>query len=151
MKDFPRSAYDEIGGVVYFARMLDKIRMHAAGKLPTDYHQNLGKGFDGRCSRFLRVDYPALGERVLQGGTDEEILAWCFAQGRRPSEEEILVWNSFMRKRGWRDEEDGTTAELEHYKTCSGLSHRDDILTLFDYYEVDEHRKASPAVTPPRL
>ena len=142
MKAFPRSAYDQVGGVVYFARMLDKIRIHAAGKLPPDYHENLGKGLDGRCLRFLRVDYPALGERVIQGGTDEEVLAWCFAHGRRPSEEEILVWNSFMRKRGWRDEEDGTTAELERYKAGSGLSHRGDILAFFDYYEVDEGRKA---------
>ena len=97
---YPRSACDKVGGIVYFARMLDKIRLHAAGKLPPDYHQNLSKGFDGRCSRFLRVDYAALRERVLQGGTDQEILEWSFEKGRRPTEEEILVWNSFMRKRG---------------------------------------------------
>jgi len=138
---FPRSAYDKTGGIVYFARMLDKIRQHAAGRLPPDYHQNLGRGFDGRCCRFLGVDYPALRARVLQGGTDQEILEWCFARGRRPNDEEILVWNSFMRKRGWHDEEDDTTEELEHYKAQSGLSHRQDLMTFFDYYEVDEGRK----------
>jgi len=138
---YPRSAYDKVGGIVYFARMLDKVRLQAAGKLPPDYHKNLSKGFDGRCSRFLRVEYSALRERVLQGGTDEQILEWCYTKGRRPNEEEILVWNSFMRKRAWRDEEDGTTKELERYKAQSSLSHRDDILTLFDYYEVDEGRK----------
>ena len=116
MNTYPRSAYDEVGGIVYFARMLDKIRLHAAGRLPADYHRNLGIAFDGRCSRFLRVEYSALRERVSQGGTDEEILVW-------------------------HDEEDGTTAELEHYKAQSGLSDRQDLLTLFDYYEVDEHRK----------
>ena len=141
MKSYPRSAYDKVGGLVFFARTLDKIRLHAAGKLPTDYHQNLGKGFDGRCCRFLKVDYGALRARVLQGGSDEDILQWCFAQGRRPSEEEVLIWNSFLRKRGWRDEEDGTTEELKRYKAQSGLSHRDDLLTFFDYYEVDEGRK----------
>ena len=141
MNTYPRSAYDKVGGIVYFARMLDKIRLHAAGRLPADYHRNLGIAFDGRCSRFLRVEYSALRERVLQGGTDEEILEWCVATGRRPNEEEILVWNGFMRKRGWRDEEDGTMAELERYKAQSGLSHRQDLLTLFDYYEVDERRK----------
>ena len=141
MKTYPRSAYAKVGGIVYFARMLDKIRLHSAHRLPADYHGNLGKAFDGRCSRFLRVDYSALCERVLQGGTDEEILEWCFTKGHRPNEEEILVWNSFMRKRGWRDEEDGTTKELENYKAQSGLSHRQDLLTLFDYYEVDEGRK----------
>jgi hypothetical protein len=137
----PRSAYDTVGGIVFFARMLDKIRLHAADRLPPEYHPNLAKGFDGRCCRFLKVDYAALRQRVLQGGTDEEVLEWGFAHGRRPTEEEILVWNSFMRKRGWRDEEDSTTAELENYKAQSGLSHRKDLLTFFDYYEVDEGRK----------
>lgn len=136
----PRSAYDQVGGIVYFARMLDKIRLHAAGKLPPEYHPNLSKGFDGRCCRFLRVNYAVLRERVLRGGTDPEVLEWCFAEGRRPTEEEVLVWDAFMRKRGWRDEEDGSTKELEHYKAQSGLSHRQDILTFFDYYEVDEGR-----------
>jgi len=120
--------------------MLDKIRLRAAGTLPPDYHQNLGQGFDGRCRRFLKVDYAALRAHVLQGGSDEDILEWCFAQGRRPNEEEILIWNSFLRKRGWRDEEDGTTEELERYKAQSGLSHRHDLTTFFDYYEVDEGR-----------
>jgi hypothetical protein len=141
METCPRSAYDKVGGIVYFARMLDKIRLQAAGKLPADYQQNLGRGFDGRCARFLGVAYVALRERVLLGGTDEEVLQWCFAQGRQPSDEEILVWNSFMRKRGWRDEEDGTTQELNEYKAQSGLSQRADLLTFFDYYEVDEGRR----------
>lgn len=137
----PRSAYDQISGLVYFPRMLDKIRLHAAGKLGADYHPNLGQGFDGRCCRFLHVEYPALRDRVLQGGTDEEILEWCFRQGRRPTEEEIFIWSSFLRKRGWRDEADGATKELEDYKAGSGLSHRKDLVTFFDYYEVDEGRR----------
>ncbi len=140
-RTYPRSAYDRVGGIVYFARMLDKIRLQAAGTLPGDYQENLGRGFDGRCTRFLGVTYAALRERVLLGGTDEAILEWCFARGRQPSEEEILVWNSFMRKRGWRDEEDGSTQELNDYKGQSGLSHRADLLTFFDYYEVDEGRR----------
>ena len=43
-----------------------------------------------------------------------------------------------MEKKGWRDEE---SAQLETYKAQSGLSNRDDIVTFFDYYEVDEMRK----------
>ena len=35
-----RSSYDKVGGIVYFGRMLDKIRLNAADKLPKDY--NLG-------------------------------------------------------------------------------------------------------------
>ena len=136
----PRSAYDRVGGLVYFARMLDKIRLHAAGRLPAAYHKNLGVGFDGRLVRFLRVDYRVLRDLVLQGGKDEELLRWCFEQGRRPNEEEIMIWNSFMVKRGWRDEADGSTQELNGYKAASGLSQRHDLVTFFDYYDVDEGR-----------
>ncbi len=134
---FPRSAFDRTGGIVYLARMLDKIRLRAAGKLRPEYEENAGVGFDGRCCRFLGVTYPALGERTLAGGTDEEILAWC----GHPNEEQILVWNKFMLKRGWRDEDDGSTQELAAYKAASGLAHRADLLTFFDYYEVDEGRR----------
>ena len=137
----PRSAHDRTGGIVYFARMLDKIRPHTAGTLRADYHANLGSGFDGRCCRFLGVEYAVLRDRVLEGGTDDEILAWCFAHGNRPNDEQVLVWNKFMLKRGWRDEDDGSTQELERYKASSGLAHRTNLVTFFDYYEVDEGRK----------
>ena len=137
----PRSAYDRTGGIVYFARMLNKIRLHAAGTLRSDFHSNLGSGFDGRCCRFLGIDYAALRSRVLEGGTDDEILSWSFARGKRPTDEQVLIWNKFMLKRGWRDEEDGSTQELEKYKAASGFAQRTDILTFFDYYEVDEGRK----------
>jgi len=46
-----------------------------------------------------------------------------------------------MLKRGWRDEDDGSTQELESYKAASGLADRADLVTFFDYYEVDEGRK----------
>ena len=54
-----------------------------------------------------------------------------------PTDEETLVWNLFMTKRGWRDD---STEELESYKAGSGLAHRIDLQTFFDYYEVDEGR-----------
>ena len=69
-----RSPSEKVGGLFYFGRMLDKIRLHAKGELPSDYHANLGTGFDEKCVKFLRVDYDELVDRVKQGGTDHEIL-----------------------------------------------------------------------------
>ncbi len=139
--EFPRSAYDLTGGIVYFARMLHKIRLHAAGRLPADYIANLGAAFDARCCRFLRVDYAALRERTLAGGSDAEILDWCLTGGRRPDDEEILVWNSFMRKRGWRDDDGGSEILLKR-KLENRIAHRDDIASMFDYFDIDEGRRA---------
>ena len=51
-----RSPFDKVGRLVYFGRMLDKIRLHAIGKLPPEYQTNLGDAHpklnDRRCSRF---------------------------------------------------------------------------------------------------
>ncbi len=138
---YPRSAYDRVDGIVYFARMVHKMRLRSAGELRPDYEENLGGGFDGRMCRYLGVDYPALCEAVGRGGDDREILEWCYTRGIRLSEEQKLVWNKFITKRGLRDEDDGSTQELEEYKTGSGLGHRTDLVTYFDYYEVDEGRR----------
>jgi len=119
--------------------MLDKIRLHARGELSDDYIPWLGKGFDGRCLRYLRVAYGALVERVLQGGSDEEILQWCFSQGRELSEEDITIWSDFLRKRGLRDSP-AVLVDLEESKQQSGLGHRADLDTYFSYNDADEGR-----------
>ena len=122
---------------MHFGRMLDKIRAHARGELPADYQPNLGKGFDGRCVNFLGVDYNRLVERVKQGGTDEEILQWCFNIGRKPSEGEIHVWNEFMRKFGWNDQ---GSEILNRRKKEAGMSDRAEIETMFAFIDADEGR-----------
>lgn len=132
-----RSDYEQIGGLVYFGRMLDKIRLKASGRLPADYFTGTANRthFDSRCCRFLRVEYEQLRERVLEGGSDEEILSWCFARGVRPSDDQIEVWNEFMRKRGWRD---SGSAELTQAKNERGFGARDDIQTWFDLHLAEE-------------
>ena len=96
----PCTDYIETKGLIYFARMLDKIRLKADGKLSSEYFTGVEDPthFDARCTRFLGVNYGELVERTLQGGSDDEILEWCFARGRRPSDEEISVWNAFLQE-----------------------------------------------------
>jgi len=36
-----RSPYEKVGGIVYFGRMIDKIRLHEAGQLPPEYIEYL--------------------------------------------------------------------------------------------------------------
>lgn len=135
-----RSPYDTVGGIVYFGRMIDKIRLHAAGKLPADYHEQLGNKpgmFDGRCVRFLHVDYEKLAERALAGGADEELIQWAFEQGRQPNDEEIEIWNAFMKKRGWRDE---ARERLVFRLNEAGFGTDGGIETMFDYIDKDEGR-----------
>jgi gluconokinase len=132
-----RSDYIQVGGLVYFGRMLDKIRLKAAGKLPPDYFTGTANRthFDARCCRFLNINYNELVERVLRGGSDEEILAWCYEKGTRPNEEQVEVWNQFLTKRGWRD---AGSEELRSAKAAAGFEGRDDIQTWFDLHLAEE-------------
>ena len=43
MSAYPKSPKEMTGGMMWFPRMLDKIRMRAWGELGEDYHSNLGK------------------------------------------------------------------------------------------------------------
>ena len=132
-----RSPYEKTGGLFYFARMLDKIRLHAAGELPPDYQPNLGKGFDARMLGFLGVDYDAVRERTLGGGTDDEVLAWARARGTPRTDDEVHIFNSFLRKFGWNDE---ATPTLKRRLAEGGFASRHDIRTIFDYIDLDEGR-----------
>lgn len=129
------SPHEKTGGVSYFARMLSKARLHAAGQLPTEYHENLGEGFDGRCCSFLGVNYASVVEKAKSINDDQAILEWVYQNGKRPTDEQIEVWNEFMRKRGWNDE---ASERLAMRKKESGLADRDDVQTFYDYIDADE-------------
>jgi hypothetical protein len=135
----PKSPKEVTKGMMYFPRMLDKIRLHARGELHEDYFKNFGapRTLDGACCNFLRVHHRDLCERVKEGGTDKEILEWCFEKGRRLNEGDVFVWNGFVSKLGWRD---SYSSVLEERKKTGGIADRTDILTIPDLIDFDEGR-----------
>ncbi len=136
-----RSPFDQIRGIVYFGRMLDKIRLHDAGKLPEGWEAARGTkhatSFDSRCCRFLHIEYAALEAETRKGRSDEELLAWAFTNGRKPTDEEIEVWNGFMTKRGWRD---AATQRLNERLAENGLK-PGTVETMFEFIDLDEGRR----------
>jgi hypothetical protein len=132
-----RSPADKVGTLVYFGRMVDKIRLHAQGRLPEDYIPNLGDGFDKVCVELFGIAYEAVVARVKEGGTDEEILEWCFENGRKLTGQDQMLFNEYMRKRGWND---SGSERLALRKAESGFANRDDIQTFFQYIDADEGR-----------
>jgi hypothetical protein len=136
-----RSPSEMVGGIVYFGRMLDKIRLHAKGELPEDWATMVGDShagsFDSRCCSFLRIDYADLAAETLKGGSDDEMLEWAFAKGNKPSAEEIEVWNGFMMKRGWRDSASQRVKErLREIGLEPGT-----VETMFEFIDLDEGRR----------
>lgn len=136
-----RSPSAQVNGLVYFGRMLDKIRLAASGKLPEGWQPMRGSAmknsFDDRCCKFLRIDYTALEAKTLKGNpSDEQLLEWAFQTGRRPDEQEIEVWNAFMSKRGWRD---ARTQRLHERLAEIGLP-PGTVETMFEFIDLDEGR-----------
>jgi gluconokinase len=134
----PCSPLQQVNGFAYFPRMLAKIRLAAQGTLWEELHANLGKGQDASCVEFLHVGYEPLKARVLQGGSDEAILEWCQTEGRPLNDTDKQVWNYYVSKLGWNDH---ITSILARRKAESGLAHRDDIVTMPHYIDVDEGRE----------
>jgi Domain of unknown function (DUF5069) len=134
----PRSPYEKIGGLVFLGRTIDKIRLKQAGQLRPDFFALMGDGYDARIMKYLNLEYSKFAEFVLTGASDEECWQFCVQNGRKLSDVDILIWNDFAVKRGWKD---GVSELLEKFKTDSGLGGRADIQTFFEYWEVDEGRK----------
>ena len=88
---YPRSPKALLGGIAHLGRFIDKIRLRNAGKIQ-DYNY-ITVGFDKYLVDFLQIDPKAFEQRVLAGGTDEELLAWVKANSRKPSEQEIAQWS----------------------------------------------------------
>lgn len=141
MSNYPTSPLEQVGGMAYFPRMLDKIRKLARAELSSEYHANLGHAHkaDGVCANFLRVSFEKLRERVLAGGSDEEILEWCYEIGRRLNQGDLIVWNGFVSKLGWNDFASERLAEL---KKENGVEHRDDIQTIPQMMDYEEKRSS---------
>ena len=136
--DLPVSGYQKTERLVYFSSLCSKARLMQRDVLPRPYHEFIGAGFDGRCCRFLHVDYQDIKRLIAEGRSDRDILEWCYNHGRKPNDEEVFIWNLFMEKRGWRDDD---SSLVQREKESIGLGDRDEIQTLFDFYDFDEGRR----------
>lgn len=99
---YPRSPKVLLGGIAHLGRFIDKIRLRNAGQIQ-DYNY-ITVGFDKYLVDFLGIDPNAFEQRVLAGGTDEELLAWVTINGRKPSEQEIAQWSQGLLASGPKDE-----------------------------------------------
>ena len=139
---YPRSPKTLVGGLAHLGPLIDKIRLRHAGHIQ-DYNY-LTVGFDKYLLEFLNVNGQELEQRVLQGGTDEEILCWITSRGRQFSADEIRTWNDRILAGGPKDEaaRQRFQARLKDIATQRGvpvnlLPH---VNTWADVIELDEGR-----------
>lgn len=139
-----RSPYDKsLGGLHHLGRMIDKIRLKHAGKLPEQFNRNYGLsvGLDGQLCGFLGVSFNEVEARVLAGGSDAEIAEWILSRGLRPNRTQTFVWNEHSRKLGWNDR---ITPFLQKQLAEAGLPPGAATVS-FDFLELDEGRAPSTA------
>ena len=122
----------------HLPRYLDKVRLHLAGKLHSDYTENLGKGFDGLWLRFAGVTHEQIISLVKASLIDGQICDWVRQNVKKSAAEKETHWQDTYQRPKPGDAE--AAARLRMRKEQAGLAHRDDIKTFVDYIDADEKR-----------
>ena len=142
MMKYPRSPKAFLGGIAHLGRFIDKIRLRYAGQIQ-DYNYIM-VGFDKYLIDFLQIDPKAFEQRVLAGGTDEELLAWVKANSRNPSGQEIAQWSQGILTSGPKDDaaRQRFQGRLQDIATKRGVpvASLPPVSTWADVIELDEGR-----------
>lgn len=128
-----------MNGWCHLPRLLDKTRLHLAGRLGPDYAGNFAyKGFDAEWLRHAGVSAEQFIGVVRGTLTDGEVCDWVRRHVQRsPAEKESF--NQWLLNRG-REEDPALRQRLQMRKAEAGLGHRDDIQTFVDFIDADEQR-----------
>jgi hypothetical protein len=141
-KLYPRSPKALLGGIAHLGRFIDKIRLRNAGQIQ-DYNY-ITVGFDKSLLDFLQIDPKAFEQRVLAGGTDEDLLAWVKANSRKLSEPEIAQWSQGLLSSSPKDDaaRQRFQGRLHDIATKRGVpvASLPPVSTWADVIEIDEGR-----------
>lgn len=131
----PRSPYDEVGGVVFLPRSIDKMRAHLAG---TAGEYVVKTGYSTGLFELYGVtpdDFEAI---VRDNPTDDGVLQALTAR-RSLTDEEIEAWNR-RSVNGYPTDDAGWE---RHWKMLAdaGYGDRKDVRTRFDRLDLDDGRE----------
>ena len=139
---YPRSPKALLGGIAHLCRFIDKVRLRHEGKIQ-DYNY-MTVGFDKHLVEFLQIDPKSFEQRVLAGGTDEELLVWVKANSRKPSDQEIAHWSQGLLASGPKDDaaRQRFQGRLQGIATKRGVpvASLPSVHTWADVIELDEER-----------
>ena len=137
---YPRSPKEEVNGLCFLARLIDKVRMRNAGQIQ-DYNY-LTAGLDKYLLDKMEIQGTDLEKRVMEGGTDEEIADWVKANGKALTDEEKAEWNNMVltfgpkaemaqkafdrNKAALADKRGVSVDDLSHITTWCGLIEHDE-------------------------
>ena len=134
----PRSPREIMAGWHYLPRYIDKIRLHLAGQLHSDYTENFGKGFDGLWLKAAGATHEQMIEMVKNTVTDGEVCDWVCKNVKRTPAEKEAHWKDVLSRPLASDP--AAVGRLQMRKEQSGLGHRNDLQNFVDYIDADEKR-----------
>ncbi len=91
---YPRSPKEEVNGLCFLGRLIDKVKMRNAGQIQ-DYNY-LTAGFDKYLLDKLDIKAEDFEKRVLEGGSEEDFANWVRANGKALTKEEKAEWNNMV-------------------------------------------------------
>jgi hypothetical protein len=135
---FPRSSREMMDGWMHLPRYVDKMRLHLAGKLHSDYHPNLGRGFDAMWLKAAGVTHEQMVELVKRSFIDAEICDWVRANVKKSAAEKRAHGEMMLNRPATDDP--AAQERFKQRKQEFGLAHRDDVKTFVDLNDADEKR-----------
>lgn len=135
---YPRSPRETMDGWMYLPRYVDKIRLHLAGKLHSDYQANFGKGFDAMWLKAAGLTHEQFIAVVQTSLTDGQVCDWVRQNVRRTAAEKAAHRDDILARPLASD-----AAALERFKMRkaeAGVSHREEIKSFVDLIDADEKR-----------
>ena len=122
----------------HLPRYVDKVRLHLAGKLHSDYTENLGKGFDALWLKIAGLTHEQMISVIRNAVTDGQVCDWVRQNVKKSAVDKEAHWQDMYHRPKPGDAE--AAARLQTRKEQSSLAHRDDIKTFVDYIDADEKR-----------
>jgi hypothetical protein len=135
---YPRSPRETMNGWMHLPRYIDKIRLHLAGRLPKDYQDNFGKGFDGVWLKATGLSHEQFIDLVSNTITDGQVCDWV-RQNVKKSEADKKAHAESMLNYPKADDQ-AMQDRLKMRKEQAGMAHRHEIKSFVDFIDADEKR-----------
>ena len=128
---YPRSPRETMDGWNYLPRYVDKIRLHLAGKLHSDYTENFGKGFDGFWLKAAGVTH----EQICRGRekflTDGEVCDWVRENVKKTAAEKAAHWQDVLSRPQAGDEAANARFKMRRNSPASPIATKSDFRGLY--------------------
>ncbi len=144
MTSLLRSPRETLDGYVILPRLIEKVRLHARGKLPPAYVTQLlapEPALDGRFLAFTGLDAGRLRAAILASPDDAAVLSWVERHGKPRTDAEKTAWAEAID--AYRPDLERAARRAQNYPTIAA---RFDVggMSVFDLIDLDEGRIAAP-------